>query len=600
MRWGRSQRGFSLMELLITIALAAIFFGVIVSVFVGAAKTASKDNLRNIAANVAQSKIEKIRGLQYDQIKADTDHLYNSTTFANGQFGPQFESKSAGGSKTYWVYYATDLYPSDAQAGHEDYKEVQVWVSWAVSPPIATADIAALTSSDPAVADPVRARLTSANSVTLRTLVYKQYAGPGIVGPPRITSPAVSVRNTIEDPSRALNCVSERNMTFVIDVDPDQTSTTAGVDVAIYSATGELIEQLSDTDSKTLTPAAQRLTDNHWQVTWTVPQTVDDGGCTVAATAVSTSSHQGNTASTDFQLEFGPPDRVTLAATSGDMVVQLNWTVSDSDIDHYIIYRSLTTDFGDALEDEWMTTSYTDPTSSSNGGSPLVNETQYHYRVVAVDVFGQRSPDTGEARDVVTAKPVPGPDGTAPYPPSNLQWVASGKIITLSWSASSGDVAIGTTVSGLGDYYLYQSQDGVNNWLEIWHGLGLSRSVGHTDYSQTMYYRVTAKDVALNESAPTNIVAATSDAPPLFNLRIWNPLSNRRYVRVHSGTLAGQLVGIDTGWFAVPSNSTNATNWTNLVVGQYYIEWSTNANGNSPSNGQFTQLASDPYTFQLR
>jgi prepilin-type N-terminal cleavage/methylation domain len=591
-----AQRGVTLVELLVTIVLASIFFAAMVPVFVGAARTSSKDNLRNIAVNVAQSKIEKIRGLQYDQIQADSTHLY-SDTFENNQFGSEFESKSAGGTKTYWIFYATPIYPTNADPGKEDYKQVQVWVSWAPSPPV---DVARLTSSDPTIANAEKAKLNSANSVTLRTLIYKQYAGPGIIGPPRITWPPLVEKPTIDSPPRTLYCVTARSMTIVIDVDPDQASSTVGVNVGIYSATGEVIEQLSDADSTTVTPPATPLGNNHWEVTWTAPDSVGDGAYVVTAAAVSDTGHIGNTASTDFRLELGPPDPVVLTATAGNKAIQLEWTLSDRDIDHFEIYRSLTSAFSSTpIQSDWQTASYTDPPASDPLALPLVNLQPYYYKVIAVDIFGQANPEPTSIGPVI---PVPG-DDTPPNNPSNLLWSASGKIITLLWTQSSGDVDFGPTVSGLGDYYLYRSSNGSPPWQEIWHGPGVTHSVGHLEYLQTMYYKVTAKDKALNESAPTNTVAATSEAAPHFDLHVVNPpgTTGNRYVRVHSESLTGPVVGDNTGWFKVDANTTNVTNWSGLVVGTYCVEWSNNQNGNGNlGNGSFTQLSSDPYTFPLQ
>ncbi len=199
---------------------------------------------------------------------------------------------------------------------------------------------------------------------------------------------------------------------------------------------------------------------------------------------------------------------------------------------------------------------------------------------------------------MVSVTPTPPPDTTPPNPPANLQWSASGLTITLNWIASIGDVQTGT-VSGLGDYCLYQATSAGGPWTEIWHGTTIIQPVAHAAYNQTMYYRVTVKDLALNESASTNVVAATSGPAPRFNLSVTNSLTATRYVRVHSGTLGGPVVGTNTSWLAVGAKATNSTNWLNLVVGKYYVEWSDKSNGNKAVNDNFTQLSSAPRTFVL-
>ena len=563
--WRACNRGagFSFVELLVTIIIAAVAFAALVPVFVLAAKKSGQDSSRNIAVNIAQGRLEKIRGLQYDQILADSTHL-NSDTFANGQFVRDFVYTNDAGSRTFWIDYGVSPYPSTALAGKEDYKQVQVRVSWAQT----------------------RASTTPQNSVTLRTIIYKQYAGPMIVAPPRIVSPTL-VSKTTTDGQVIPNCVPSRDMTFEIDVDPNKAPTTLKVIVGIYSATGELIEQIPDTQ-------VQRFgVLNQWRATWTAPVTVNDGTYVVRAVAMSTSRYLGNNASTEFVLELGPPDDVgNLTATSGNGLVQLDWIrPTAGDLDHYEIYRSLTSVFsGDPIESDWLIAGYTDPQPD---GVALITGQLYHYKVVAVDIFGQRSGGV-EA----SAAPAPPPDLTPPYPPSGLTWSASGLTITLAWVASPGDVLTGT-VSGLGNYCVYQAASASGPWTEIWHGAAVILAVPHPEYEQTLYYKVTAKDIALNESAATDVVAATSGVAPRFNLTIRNSLNQPRYVRVHSGSSTGPLVGANTGWFEVAKNATNSANWVNLVVGKYYVEWSNKDTGDRPTTDSFTQLSSSLYTFDL-
>ena len=560
----RRDAGFSFVELLVTIIIAGIAFAALVPVFVMAAKKSGEDNSRNVAVNIAQGRLEKIRGLQYDQILADATHLDDDTlpdedAFAGGQFRRDFVYTSAAGSKTYWIDYGVSLYPSTATAGKEDYKQVQVRVSWA----------------------PSRAATTPQNSVTLRTIIYKQYAGPAILAPPRIVAPTELQDLISTDDIPYPDCVTDRAMTIEIDVDPDKAPTTLNVVVGIYSATGELIEQIPEAQVVRIDAL------NHWRATWTAPDSVNDGNYEVRAVAVSTSKYLGNNVSTEFQLELGAPDEVSgLSATPGDGQVQLDWVrPTAADVDHYEIYRSLTEAFaGDPIESDWRTVSYPD--------ASLTNGQEYYYKVVAVDIFGQSS--TGV---VTSATPDVGLDTTPPLPPSNLRWSASGLTITLEWDPSPGDVVTGTE-TGLGDYYLYQAAAVGGPWTPIWHGAATFRPVTHAAYDQTMYYRVTARDVALNESASIE-VAATSESADLFGLSVQNPLNQVRYVRVHSGSLGGPLVGTNTGWWSIAKNTTDSTNWSNLVVGKYYVEWSNKSDGSPAVSDTFTQLSVAPYTFRL-
>jgi prepilin-type N-terminal cleavage/methylation domain-containing protein len=152
-----AQRGVTLVELLVTIILAAIFFAAVVPLFVFAQKQSSGDRARVIAANIAQSKLEEARSVSY----ADIDNL--PKTFQSTKF-----------------YGTLTVTPVGSPAR---YKMVTVEVSWNPPP------------------KPVR-------KVVLRTAIYPQYKGPEIAdlqvigirnlttGP--ITTPPVLVKARVD------------------------------------------------------------------------------------------------------------------------------------------------------------------------------------------------------------------------------------------------------------------------------------------------------------------------------------------------------------------------------------------------------------------
>ena len=72
MRQVPAQRGFTLVELLVTIIIAGIAFAALTPVFVQAFTTGSSEKARLAALNVAQDRIEKIRQLDFDQIAEST------------------------------------------------------------------------------------------------------------------------------------------------------------------------------------------------------------------------------------------------------------------------------------------------------------------------------------------------------------------------------------------------------------------------------------------------------------------------------------------------------------------------------------------------
>jgi prepilin-type N-terminal cleavage/methylation domain-containing protein len=121
-----AKHGFSLIELLVTIVIAAIIFAAMVPVFASALKKTSGDNMRVTAANIAQDRLEKIRQLPYADIVAvsatptATPNLYNPS-YAGGQFATSYTP--VGGGKAYTIDYSVVTQPT--------YKDVSVTVRWA-------------------------------------------------------------------------------------------------------------------------------------------------------------------------------------------------------------------------------------------------------------------------------------------------------------------------------------------------------------------------------------------------------------------------------------------------------------------------------------
>jgi prepilin-type N-terminal cleavage/methylation domain-containing protein len=113
----RSQRGFSMVELLVTIVLAGIIFAAMVPVFANALQETSRDNFRVTATNIAQDRIEKIRMLNFADITSDN---LNSSTFADNAFGTSFTTVN-GKQYTIENYFVADA---------AKYKTIRITVSW--------------------------------------------------------------------------------------------------------------------------------------------------------------------------------------------------------------------------------------------------------------------------------------------------------------------------------------------------------------------------------------------------------------------------------------------------------------------------------------
>ena len=85
----RDGRGFSMIELLVTIVIAGIVFAAMIPFFANALKRTSEDQLRVDATNIAQDRIEQVRLLDYAAITQPNLNTA-STTFGDGRFGPTY------------------------------------------------------------------------------------------------------------------------------------------------------------------------------------------------------------------------------------------------------------------------------------------------------------------------------------------------------------------------------------------------------------------------------------------------------------------------------------------------------------------------------
>jgi prepilin-type N-terminal cleavage/methylation domain-containing protein len=117
--------GFSLIELLVTVLIAGVLFAAMVPLFVTASKASSRDRARNIAANVAQSRIESIRQLSFSQLSgANAVANLQSSSFGGGQFGSAYTPPGA--SAVYTVQYSVTPVPA---TGAPNYLQVRVQVT---------------------------------------------------------------------------------------------------------------------------------------------------------------------------------------------------------------------------------------------------------------------------------------------------------------------------------------------------------------------------------------------------------------------------------------------------------------------------------------
>ena len=122
-----SMRGFTLVELLITIIIAGVLFAGMVPLFINAAKASAGDRARSIAASQAQARVESIRLLRWEQLtdpNINTQLANNTVPLLVGQlFGSSYSPP--GSSTVYPVSYQVATVSSAAGS----YVRVQVSVT---------------------------------------------------------------------------------------------------------------------------------------------------------------------------------------------------------------------------------------------------------------------------------------------------------------------------------------------------------------------------------------------------------------------------------------------------------------------------------------
>jgi len=155
----------------------------------------------------------------------------------------------------------------------------------------------------------------------------------------------------------------------------------------------------------------------------------------------------------------------------------------------------------------------------------------YTYSVAARDAAGNVSPFS--AGTTVTTASAPPPDTIPPTVPTNLTAVPTINAISLSWSASTDNVAVagyvvrrdGTAVATVAS----------TNYVDI----GLASSTTYT-------YAVSAVDAAGNASAPSASATATTGVPPTggsdFSTRC-NPLVNPGVIKCVGFDNASDIAG---------------------------------------------------------
>ena len=539
---GRAREGgFTFVELLVTIIIAGIAFAAMVPVFVHAQQAASGDILRNAALQLAQDKLEKVRGLDYDQITPDA---LTNNTIPNAQFGTNVSwTTGGGGTRSFAVSYQVDYIGKDGSAGAtsgtESYKQVTITASWTAPP------------------SPVK-------PVVLSTMVSKQYAGPQII---RLDL----------GPSNVLDTDATTGVTTIVggplDIDAyiapeDIASMNQGADEADRGYVLFTVTPLNGTDvaSENVTLPVSSTEAAHYHFSWDNLE-APNGVYLIQAVAVAGFGSRTQGMPWSIALTFTnntPPPPTDLAALPGDGSVVLTWTsAAVGGVDHYEVFRS-TDDVSFAyVGDAATTTSYTD--------SAVTNGTTYYYKVRTVDAALL----AGAFTSSVSATPSTSPDHVAPSVPSPLTAtvVAQQPTVHLTWAAS---VDGGTPTSGLKGYILERQKGGTATWeaLQVLYG-GTVYDDATAGWSTTWTYRVRAVDGAGNQSGNATAGPVTTGPLVLRNMTVTNDSSVQSYVWVQNVatmlwyTTAG--AGSSTQPAGVWVKKGKSETWSNLPSGQYDV-----------------------------
>ena len=456
----RRNSGFTLIELMITIIIAAVAFAGMIPLFVDASQASSGNQMRTIATNVAQGQIEKLRALPWSQlVAAYTDSgktapatassfptTLDSSSWAGGQFGDSINAYSGTVAKVFKVSYSVQPGGGALTGATADTMNVSVTVTWTGRP-------------------------TPIMPITVMTIISKQYAGPALTGVGFTVSPATG------------NVITGSPVSLTAYVNSSAFPSAQVQFTCVYLGNGSV------------TPA----------VTYSgLTGTVNFSGCPDGDYMITAQAWSGTPGSSTpgtpqqrqyvLDLSSAPPPATNLSYTPGSGRVVLSWSPSiASDFSHYEIDRGTTSGSETVLVGSTTATGYTD--------TGLTNEQDYYYKVYAIDTAGNKSVASAE----LDAVPTTIPSDPRPTTPGSFAGVANQNLAVLSWTASS-HVANGITVAG---YYIYR--DGGTTPCAQTGSLGFSDTVG---WGATHTYVVRAYDTAGRNSLPSSTITVTTGTRP--------------------------------------------------------------------------------------
>ena len=450
--------GFSLIELLVSIIIAGFVFAAMVPLFLGAEQKSAGDQMREIANNLAQDRMEKIRSLPYNQI---TMTNLTSTTYAGGEFGTSWTALTGVAPKVFTIGYTLNPAAGGAatSGSSADHLQVTVQVYWTGNP-------------------------KTVKTVQLDTVISKQFAGPAInsfIMTPtdsgtHLTITGEPITMTAVVPASSVSGMSS-NGYVQFNITPLGTGITppSPIKVSFSSSTSG-----NTTYSGTWNPATASYPDGQYALTAQAFSTTGDPGHPVQQTLA-------------LNLSAAPPEVGGLVAYPGDGRVVLQWGACPStDFDHYEVWR------GGSSGAETFLLSLTANGYTNTG---LTNDDDYYYTVYAVDTTGHKSPVSLEAKVTPTSLPYDIP----PTTPGSFAGVASTNTAVLSWTASTDPD------NGVAGYYIYRDGSSTPYATVPSGSLGMTDTMG---WATTHTYMVRAYDTVGRRSPRTSTVSVTTGVRP--------------------------------------------------------------------------------------
>ncbi|HWJ03399.1 MAG TPA: hypothetical protein VNU93_06930, partial [Verrucomicrobiae bacterium] len=204
----------------------------------------------------------------------------------------------------------------------------------------------------------------------------------------------------VTPPTFATSYFSDTNLTVPLAVDGNGNPVTKAGTVFVQVTANEALQAAPTlsiaapgTTNDRTNVAATLVSGNVYKYQWDVVKDTD-GNAAVTVSGTDVAGNTGTTVTSGGTVAIDTtalaPSLASAVASSGK--VDLSWSATDTDIDHYEVHRSTATGFtpsGATLVNGTVTTTTYSDTSVSQG-------TTYYYKIIAVDKLGNISPASNQ------------------------------------------------------------------------------------------------------------------------------------------------------------------------------------------------------------